>query len=130
MVHPTGIPFRRGIVRPAPRISKFAHGRGRNTRCDLLKRGIVVTAAHCVARYGSGTYFSNWQFVPGHRNGEAPFEVWSAASATVPSTDLDGSDACYSCARGVGCENDVALLTLSPQNGDYAGSATGWDRYG
>lgn len=24
----------------------------------------------------------------------------------------------------------MALLTLSPQNGDYAGSATGWDRYG
>lgn len=97
---------------------------------SLIKRGIVVTAAHCVANFGSRTYYSNWQFVPGYRNGEAPFGIWSAASVAVPPTYLDGSDACYSGAPGVVCQNDVALLTLSPQNGSYPGSATGWYGYG
>lgn len=97
---------------------------------SLIKRGVVVTAAHCVAEFGGRTYYANWQFVPGYRNGEAPYGVWTAASATVLSSYYDGTDACYAQAPGVVCQNDVALITLNPKDGDYVGSSTGWYGYG
>ena len=40
---------------------------------SLIKRGIVVTAAHCVANYGQSQFYGGWRFVPGYRNGSAPF---------------------------------------------------------
>src|SRR5690606_25188309 len=50
---------------------------------SLIKRGVVVTAAHCAVEFGARRYFSNWQFVPAYRNGQAPYGVWTAASAAV-----------------------------------------------
>ena len=51
---------------------------------SLMKRGIIVTAAHCVANFGeSPPLYTNWQFIPGYSNGVAPFGIWTATSATV-----------------------------------------------
>jgi len=96
---------------------------------SLIKRGVVVTAAHCVANFGTGQFYSGWTFVPAYSNGIAPYGVWSARSATVMTSYLNGTDPCA--VSGIVCQNDVALLLLNPSPaGAYAGTATGWYGYG
>ena len=96
---------------------------------SLIRRGVVVTAAHCVANFGQQQYYSGWQFVPGYRNGIAPFGVWSVRSAIVLTSYLDGTDPCA--VAGIVCQDDVALLLLNPSpTGAYPGTATGWYGYG
>jgi V8-like Glu-specific endopeptidase len=91
---------------------------------SLIARGIVVTAAHCVANFGQGQLYANWQYVPAYNNGAAPFGVSTAKSAMVLSSYLDGSDPCAQ--PGVVCQDDVAVITLNPLNGTYVGTNTGW----
>lgn len=95
---------------------------------SLIKRGVVVTAAHCVANFGANQFYSNWRFVPAYNNGTAPYGTWTAKSATVLTSYLNGSDSCAS--RGVVCQNDVAVITLNPQSGAYPGAKTGYLGYG
>ena len=95
----------------------------------MIKRGVVVTAAHCVADYGqlsssTGTGTS----IPGYRNGAAPFGNWTVHQASVKSSYYNGTDNCAQ--YGVVCPDDVAVLVLNPQNGTYAGTRTGWYGYG
>jgi hypothetical protein len=95
---------------------------------SLIKPGIVVTAAHCVANYGQRRYYSGWTYVPAYSLGLAPYGAWTAASATVLTAYYDGTDNCTQ--YGVICPDDVAVITLNPQNGYYAGHYTGWFAYG
>jgi len=96
---------------------------------SLIKPGIVVTAAHCVANYGRSQFYSNWQFVPGYRNGVAPYGVWTATSAWIMTSYYNGTDGCA--VFGVVCPNDVALIVLNPNSvGKFAGKYTGWLGYG
>ncbi len=95
---------------------------------SLIDRGLVLTAAHCVAEFGAKRMFSEWRFVPGYRNGDAPFGNWSAQKAYVLAAYPDGTAPCDS---GVVCRDDIALLVLQPQADDtgqpyYAGQRTGW----
>lgn len=94
---------------------------------SLIKRGIVVTAAHCAAKYGASKFHSNWRFVPAYRSGLAPFNTWTVRQAWVKTSYFNGTDGCLS---GVVCPNDVAVLTLNTIGGGYAGTATGWLGYG
>jgi hypothetical protein len=96
---------------------------------SLIKRGIVVTAAHCVAAFGKKQFYSNWQYVPAYRNGTAPYGIWNAVSPRIMPSYYNGTDPCASGASGVVCQNDVAVLTLVPQSGVYAGTRTGWFGY-
>ena len=98
---------------------------------SLIKRGVVVTAAHCVANYGQSQFYSGWQFIPGYRNGVAPYGVWTAKSATVLTKYYNGTDNCY--VSGVVCPDDVAVILLNAYSGgayDYPGKKTGWFAYG
>jgi V8-like Glu-specific endopeptidase len=96
---------------------------------SLIKRGVVVTAAHCVANFGKGQFYSGWQFVPGYRNGSAPFGVWTVRQARVLTSYLNGTDPCA--VSGIVCQDDVAVLTLNTSAaGAYPGTATGWYGYG
>jgi V8-like Glu-specific endopeptidase len=100
---------------------------------SLIKRGLVITAAHCVANFGKKAYYTGWQFIPGYRDGVAPFGTWTAAQAAVLTSYLDGTDKCQQ--PGVVCQDDVAVLVLNPQNdatgnSRYAGDSTGWFSYG
>jgi V8-like Glu-specific endopeptidase len=96
---------------------------------SMVKRGVVVTAAHCVADYGRSTYYHNWHFYPGYRNGTAPFGNWTVHQAWVKSTYYNGTDNCAQ--AGVVCPNDVAVLLLNPDStGKLAGTYTGWYGYG
>lgn len=95
---------------------------------SLIKPGVVVTAAHCVANYGQKQFYSGWTFVPAYNNGSAPYGAWTAASATVPTAYYNGTDNCAQ--YGVICPDDVAVITLNPQSGRYAGNYAGWYGYG
>ena len=94
---------------------------------SLIKPGLVVTAAHCVAEFGNNSYYSDWEFHPGYRNGISPFGAWTAARAYVLTSYLDGTDSCQQ--RGVVCKDDIAILVLNPQNKQYVGKRTGWFAY-
>lgn len=100
---------------------------------SLIKKGLVVTAGHCVMKFGTKAYYSDWQFAPGYRDGAAPYGVWTAAQAFVLTSYFDGTDSCQQ--SGVICKNDVAVLALNPQkdasgNNFYAGANAGWFSYG
>ncbi len=95
---------------------------------SLIKRGIVVTAAHCVANFGASQFYSNWRFVPAYNNGTAPYGTWTAKSATVMTSYFNGTDSCAQ--SGVICQNDVAVITLNAQSGAYPGTTTGYLGYG
>lgn len=99
---------------------------------SLIKRGLVVTAAHCVANFGKNAYYSDWEFVPGYRNGDAPFGAWTVAKVYVLTSYLDGSDICQ--LTGVVCKDDIAILALNQRKTAnrkpaYAGDSTGWLSY-
>ena len=97
---------------------------------SLIKNGIVVTAAHCVIKYGSGSgWYSNWTFVPAYNNGTAPYGSWTVNHARAVNTYINGNDACSN--PGVVCQNDVAILVLNPNSkGQYPGPNTGYLGYG
>ena len=91
---------------------------------SLIKMGVVVTAAHCVALFGAQQFYSNWRFVPAYNNGTAPYGVWTAATAWVMTSYYSGTESCA--VSGVVCPNDVAVIVLNPQGGVYAGAKTGY----
>jgi V8-like Glu-specific endopeptidase len=94
---------------------------------SLIKRGLVVTAAHCVADFGNSTWYSNWQFVPAYHNGWAPYGTWNTRQRTIMSSYFNGTDNCA--VSGVVCENDIAILEIAASAGDYPGTRTGWYGY-
>jgi V8-like Glu-specific endopeptidase len=95
---------------------------------SLIKRGVVVTAAHCVANFGTNQFYANWRFVPAYANGVAPYGVWSVRSVSVVTAYLDGTDSCA--VAGIVCQDDVALLLLNANAGAYPGTETGWYGWG
>ncbi len=97
---------------------------------SLIKRGVVVTAAHCVANFGQSQYYRNWVFVPGYRNGVAPYGTWSVIQARVLNSYFTGADPCS--VPGVVCQDDVAVLVVkaSTIGVAYPGTSTGWYGYG
>lgn len=98
---------------------------------SLIKRGLVVTAAHCVTDYGTRKLFTNFKFIPGYRQGQAPYRVWAASRVWVPTGYFTGAATqCAPTAPGVVCKDDVAVIELAPQtNPTYPGTSTGWYGY-
>jgi V8-like Glu-specific endopeptidase len=95
---------------------------------SMIKRGVVVTAAHCVANYGQSQFYSNWRFVPGYRGGAAPYGTSTVRQAWIKTSYFNGTDGCFQ--FGVICPNDVAVLILNTNSGNYVGTFTGWLGYG
>ena len=95
---------------------------------SLIKRGIVVTAAHCVNDYGKKRFYTNFQFVPAKYNATAPFGTWNGGSVFVMTVYYNGTDVCAQ--AGVVCQNDVAVISMVPQKAAYPGTKTGWLGYG
>lgn len=105
--------------RAAGRLTFNVPGGSKYCSASLIKPGIVVTAAHCVANFGQKQFYSGWQFVPGYRNGSAPFGVWSAVQVWILNSYFLGTDPCAQ--TGVVCQDDVALIVLSGTPGHSAG---------
>ncbi|NOS89111.1 MAG: trypsin-like serine protease [Methylococcaceae bacterium] len=91
---------------------------------SLIKRGVMVTAAHCVAEFGKKQFYSAWRFAPGYDNGVAPFGQATAKKVYVNSSYFDGTASCAQ--SGVVCTNDIAVIVLNTN----IGNTTGWYGYG
>ena len=95
---------------------------GLNFICSasLIRRGIAVTAAHCVNTFGTPTFNSATSFQPARHDGLTPYGTIAAITVAVPSAYVNGTDDCT--VAGVVCANDVALVILSSN----PGTAIGW----
>jgi V8-like Glu-specific endopeptidase len=74
---------------------------------DSPGRNLIITAAHCVHSGKGGGYLSDLVFVPGYRNGNAPYGIWKVKSQLVDTRWSSGSDP----------DLDVGFAILEPLNG-------------
>lgn len=90
----------------------------------LVDKGILLTAAHCVAQFGGASY-SGFSFIPGYYKGKGAYGSFGAQQVYVKTSYLNGTDNCE--VPGVECEDDVALIVMK-RNADlkYPGQLTGW----
>lgn len=102
---------------------------------SVIRRGVIVTAAHCVQNFGSGSsLFSNFRFLPGHYGAsgataaqQAPYGTWNWAALVRPARWANGTDTGSGAAR----DNDLAVIALAPDSqGRFVGDRTGWFGYG
>ena len=62
---------------------------------SLIKKGVLVTAAHCVARFGQNRFYTNFQFHPGPlRRNFPPYGIWSVNGRWVTTSYFNGTDTC------------------------------------
>ncbi|WP_225446898.1 serine protease [Streptacidiphilus sp. PB12-B1b] len=76
---------------------------------------LIVTAAHCLSGDPSGTVF-----VPGYRNGSAPYGVWKVLRAVENANWTANTDPDY----------DVAFAVLAPLHGKAIQQVVGGNRLG
>ncbi len=98
---------------------------------SLIRRGVIVTAAHCVQEFGSGSsIFSGFEFVPAFwSNGTSisrPYGTYRWAALVRPSSWANGTDPGSGAARS----NDLAVIALAPVGGVFAGDRAGRLGYG
>ncbi|MEX0343490.1 MAG: hypothetical protein AB3N20_01110, partial [Rhizobiaceae bacterium] len=100
---------------------------------SLVEKGVLITAAHCVAGYGAGAAGIADEVIwyPGNYNSAGGFwGYFTAQSIHVPAPYLNGTDTCDFFANGVVCNNDIATVVLAIRNGLLAGQAMGgWYAY-
>ncbi|MFB6805869.1 trypsin-like serine peptidase [Streptomyces sp. NPDC056387] len=73
----------------------------------------VITAGHCV-KY-QGTWHTNWIFVPGYENGNAPYGQWSATKTFATDQWAASED----------MNMDVGLAVVAPLNGQTLSQVVG-----
>ena len=102
---------------------------------SLIRRSVIVTAAHCVQGFGTGTaIFSNFKFRPGHYGPAgataaqiAPYGTWKWIALVRPKTWANGTDIGTGAAR----DNDLAVIALRKNGqGQFVGDITGYMGYG
>lgn len=98
---------------------------------SLIKKGVLVTAAHCVFEYGkkSAGWHTNFVWCPANTSSSGGvYGCYNAGPPRIPTPYYNGTDTCAQ--TGVICNNDVATLTVTPKSGVYAGTVVGWYAYG
>lgn len=68
----------------------------------------IFTAGHCIGE--QGIYFTNFQFIPGNYQGQAPYGVWTACGRYPTTSWLSKSDA----------TNDIGAIKVCPRPSDGA----------
>jgi len=99
----------------------------------LVKRSVLITAAHCVSRFGSRSWYGNWVFTPGtyaptgaSATEIAPYGSYSWAYVYIATAWFNGTDTGSGAARN----NDLAVIILNKNgSGFFAGQYTGWLAY-
>jgi V8-like Glu-specific endopeptidase len=86
---------------------------------SLLGPGVIVTAAHCVARFGGGTasLARHIRFIPanfGNTLTSGPYGSWYWSRLRLPTAYLNGTDP--DTGTGVVTNNDVAVIELQKRN--------------
>lgn len=94
----------------------------------LIKPGVIVTAAHCVADFGKSQFYSGWVFEPAFVNNIAPYGSYTGRTAIILTSYFNGTDSCA--VSGIVCQDDVAVILLRQSAGTYPGTLTGWFGYG
>ncbi len=106
---------------------------------SLIRRSVIVTAAHCIQNYGSGNnIFGGWIFIPGYygpgatQSQREPYGRWNWTLLTRPTVWVNGNDTC----SGSACNNDLAVIILAKNAsnqfiGDVLGGwlGYGWNNY-
>lgn len=99
----------------------------------LIGKSLLLTAAHCVFNYGTNAgsgFYTNFRFYPQLSGSTAPFGFWRGRAVMVPAVQYRGTDTCT--ARGIACNNDLALIWLQPTGSSIsqqAGVALGYYSY-
>lgn len=95
---------------------------------SLIRRSVIVTAAHCIQNFGSGRdTFERWTFTPAFYDGNAPYGSWNWAVMVRPSSWANGTDTGSGAARN----NDLAVIALGKNSSNqFIGDITGWLTYG
>ncbi len=70
-------------------------------------RDMLITAAHCIHGGKGSGYRSDIVFIPGYRDGQEPFGVWTPATLLVAPQWADSSDPDF----------DVGFVVLQPNDG-------------
>jgi V8-like Glu-specific endopeptidase len=106
-----------------------------NSFCSasVIRRGLVVTAAHCYQDFGSGNgFFTNFKFRPGHygavgatTNQIQPYGTWKVLTVARPDTWANGTDTGSGSARN----NDLAIFVIKKLDGDFIGDVVGYFGY-
>jgi V8-like Glu-specific endopeptidase len=125
---------RLGTTYPYRTVGKLTFSAG-YCSASLIRRSVIVTAAHCIQNFGSGNdRFSSFQFTPGHYGATgatsaqiAPHGTWSWAGLVRPASWANGTDVGSGAAR----DNDVAVIVLRKNpSGQFIGDITGYLSYG
>ena len=70
-------------------------------------KDMLITAAHCIHGGKGSGYRSDIVFIPGYRDGQEPFGVWTPAKLLVAPQWADSSDPDF----------DVGFVVLQPDDG-------------
>jgi Trypsin len=95
---------------------------------SLIRKSVLVTAAHCIQNFGSGaSIFSGFTYRPAFYNGAAPYGAWTWQTLVRPASWANGTDVGSGAAR----DNDLAVIALRKNaNNQFIGDITGYFGYG
>jgi len=113
-----------------------------NSSCSasLIGKGLLVTAAHCVHNYGTGSggFYKSFRFIPANNSSSntGPYGSWDGDKLYIPADYRDGTDVCST--TGIVCNNDIAVILLAKNKSrKYPGNISeigyygyGWNGYG
>ena len=83
-------------------------------------RELLITAAHCISGGKDGGYRQDVVFIPGYRDGQAPYGIWTPAQLLVAPQWTDSSDPDY----------DVGFIVLKPDDGKNIEEVLGANQLG
>jgi len=83
-------------------------------------RDVLITAAHCINGGQGGGYRQDIVFIPGYRDGQAPYGIWTPAQLVVAPQWMNSSDPDF----------DVGFVVLKPQEGKNIEDVLGADQLG
>jgi V8-like Glu-specific endopeptidase len=103
----------------------FEHDVGGNHFCTASVvaspgRDLLITAAHCISGGKGGGYRQDIVFVPGYRDGQAPYGIWTPAQLLVAPQWMNSSDPDY----------DVGFVVLKPYDGKNVEEVLGANQLG
>ncbi|MEV0401918.1 serine protease [Actinoallomurus sp. NPDC050550] len=82
---------------------------------DSPNRNLIITAAHCLHGGKDSDYTSDLVFVPGYRDGKAPYGIWKVRTQLVDTRWANSSDE----------DLDVGFAVLEPLNGKNIADVVG-----
>jgi V8-like Glu-specific endopeptidase len=113
-------------ARLGPRIGAlFEHDASGNHFCTASVvaspgRDLLITAAHCINGGKGGGYRQDVVFIPGYRDGQEPYGIWTPAQLLVAPQWMNSSDPDF----------DVGFIVLEPDGGTNIEDVLGANRLG